>query len=68
MALKLTDLRLFPVDKPDSNKLKDAYEVAADIGTIHNGIKLAVPRASSTTVPVFRPSVGVSSARRSRRA
>lgn len=44
MALKLSDLLLRPVDKPDPNKLTDAYEVAADISTDYNNVTIRVPK------------------------
>ncbi|MSO99611.1 MAG: DUF1353 domain-containing protein [Acetobacteraceae bacterium] len=37
-------LLLLPIDRPDSNKLDDVYEVAADIATQANGTTIMVPK------------------------
>jgi hypothetical protein len=40
----MADLLLLPVDKPDMNKLEEAYEVAADLSRLCTGVSIKVPR------------------------
>ncbi len=37
-------LLLRPIDRPDTNKLEDAYEVAADVETHTNNTRMVVPK------------------------
>jgi hypothetical protein len=40
----MTELLLFPVSKPDTNKLEEAYEVAQDIDASYKGTTIWVPK------------------------